>query len=96
MTVYSGGVSGNMQEESRRNSRNGEAVSAQEGSNGSGHWDEKAPTAGCKHDDEKKVAEVKTEESSQGGWKDEDITFPDGGFRAWMVVAGAMCCTFST
>ncbi|KAH6887338.1 major facilitator superfamily domain-containing protein [Coprinopsis sp. MPI-PUGE-AT-0042] len=30
------------------------------------------------------------------GWKDEDIVYPDGGLRAWLIVAGAMCTTFST
>ncbi|TFK18872.1 hypothetical protein FA15DRAFT_234859 [Coprinopsis marcescibilis] len=29
-------------------------------------------------------------------WKDEEIHYPDGGLRAWLVISGAMCCTCST
>lgn len=48
-----------------------------------------------KPNDEKSIVDVKVEPAS-AGWKDKDISFPDGGWRAWLVVAGAMCCAFST
>lgn len=39
---------------------------------------------------------IKAEVLVSSNWTDEDISYPDGGFRAWLVVAGAMTCTFST
>lgn len=94
VTICSSGVKGDMQEV--RRSMNGAETSAQDELNGTPRRDEEAPTTRSKHHDEKFVADVKTEESEPAGWRDEEITFPDGGWRAWMVVAGAMCCTFST
>ncbi|KAJ3528867.1 hypothetical protein NMY22_g9234 [Coprinellus aureogranulatus] len=83
-----------MQEDRRSINGPGLEVSARDVLNCTPRPNEEAPTtAGYKHDDEKFVAEVKT---GPAGWKDSEITFPDGGWRAWMVVAGAMSCTFST
>ncbi|RXW23809.1 hypothetical protein EST38_g2051 [Candolleomyces aberdarensis] len=39
--------------------------------------------------DKEKVVDV-TEVSVP--WTDDEIAYPDGGVRAWLVVAGAMCC----
>lgn len=94
VTIYSSGASGNMQED--RRSMNGAETSAHEELNGTSRWNEDTSTTGFKHHEEKTVARVKTEEARPAGWKDDEITFPDGGWRAWMVVVGAMCCTFST
>ena len=35
-------------------------------------------------------------ESSGGNTPTSELTFPDGGFRAWLVAAGAGCVLFST
>ncbi|KDQ19997.1 hypothetical protein BOTBODRAFT_170029 [Botryobasidium botryosum FD-172 SS1] len=45
-----------------------------------------------------KAANTKEESAVESSLpvKDIDLTFPDGGLRAWLVVMGAVCLTFST
>ncbi|KAG2019622.1 monocarboxylate permease [Coprinopsis cinerea AmutBmut pab1-1] len=43
-----------------------------------------------------KLASEASQASLGSDWKDEDIVYPDGGLRAWMVVIGGTLVTFST
>ncbi|KAF9461812.1 MFS general substrate transporter [Collybia nuda] len=58
--------------------------------------DEVTPTSTIMERKEDPPKEIASEENGKREATHEDPDFPDGGWRAWLVVFGAMCNTFST